>query len=147
MHTSTCLSVLYHHYLCVSASDVWCAGLCQKIFPQTCRWRRRIWQFLPGISRRRVPGKVDPVGGEGHTRRLSSLVLYTGYNTGWVCTVMILRPKTKYVCFRFQLEKSRYGRSALSFDFTKIFYIDIAFFSTFSPIFQHIWPYFPQNSQ
>ena len=35
----------------------------------------------------------------------------------------------------FSSEKTRYGQSALSFFFSKIFYIDIAFFTTFSPIF------------
>ena len=38
----------------------------------------------------------------------------------------------------FSSEKTRYGRSALSFYFTKLFYIDIAFFTTFFPILQHI---------
>ena len=38
----------------------------------------------------------------------------------------------------FNSEKTRYGRSALSFYFTEIFYIDIAFFTTFSSIVQHI---------
>ena len=33
------------------------------------------------------------------------------------------------------LKKTRYGRSALSFYFIKICYIEIAFFSTFPPFF------------
>ena len=38
----------------------------------------------------------------------------------------------------FNSEKPRYGRWALSFYFTEIFYINIAFFTTCSPIVQHI---------
>ena len=38
----------------------------------------------------------------------------------------------------FSSDKTRYGWLALLFYFTKIFYIDITFFTTFHPIFQHI---------
>ena len=38
----------------------------------------------------------------------------------------------------FSSGKNRYGRSPLSFYFTKLFYIDIALFTIFYPILQHI---------
>ena len=45
----------------------------------------------------------------------------------------------KHMCVSgFSSGKTRYGRSALSLYFVKIFYIKIAFFNTFSPIFQQI---------
>ena len=48
---------------------------------------------------------------------------------------VVVRPK-KYMCVsRFSSEKARYDRSALLFYVIKIFYIDTAFFTTFSPFF------------
>ena len=60
---------------------------------------------------------------------------------------METKAKTKYRCVSgFSSEKTRYGGSALTFYFIKIFYIEIAVFCTFSPIFQHIRQYFAHNS-
>ena len=43
------------------------------------------------------------------------------------------------MCFTFQLwKKNRYGRSALKFCYIEIFCIEIAFFTTFFPFFQHM---------
>ena len=58
-----------------------------------------------------------------------------------------IRPK-KYMCVSgFSSEETRYGRLALPYYFVKIFYIEIAFFTTFSPIFPHICQYFACNLQ
>ena len=61
----------------------------------------------------------------------------------------IVRQKNIYMLYvpGFSSEKTRYGRSALSFYFIEIFYIEIVFFTTFLPIFQHIRQYFAYNSQ
>ena len=51
-------------------------------------------------------------------------------------TVMIFSTSAKkcFMCVSgFSSEKNRYGLLGLSFYFTKIFYIDIAFFTTFPP--------------
>ena len=49
-----------------------------------------------------------------------------------------VRPKKINMCVSaFSFEQTRYGRLALSFYLTEIFYIDITFFNAFSSIFQH----------
>ena len=65
------------------------------------------------------------------------------WNTVFVCLILYLGQKKIYVCFRFQLQKTRCGRSALSFYFIEIFYTESAFslnFPLFFSMFDNILP-------